>query len=57
MIELPKEENPYIVLLNIQKCVNTYMGSILYKCSDWMVICDIALNRIDAYDRQSEGKK
>lgn len=47
MIDITKEEKPCIGLLNIQKCVNTYMGSILYKCSDKLLICDIVLNRID----------
>lgn len=47
MIDTTKWENPCIGLLNIQKCVNTYMGSIIYKCSDKLLICDIVLNRID----------
>ena len=47
MIDTTKGENPCIGLLNIQKCVNTYMGSIIYKCSDKLLICDIVLNRID----------
>lgn len=46
MIDISKK-NPCIGLLNIQKCVNTYMGSIIYKCSDKLLICDIVLNRID----------
>lgn len=47
MIDTSKEKNPCIGLLNIQKCINTYMGSIIYKCSDKLLICDIVLNRID----------
>lgn len=47
MIDISKEKNPCVGLLNIQKCVNTYMGSIIYKCSDKLLICDIVLNRID----------
>lgn len=47
MIDTSKEKTPCIGLLNIQKCVNTYMGSIIYKCSDKLLICDIVLNRID----------
>ena len=47
MIDPAKGEKPCIGLLNIQKCVNTYMGSIIYKCSDKLLICDIVLNRID----------
>ncbi|MDE6663362.1 MAG: GHKL domain-containing protein [Lachnospiraceae bacterium] len=47
MIDTTKGENPCIGLLNIQKCVNTYMGSIIYKCSDKLLMCDIVLNRID----------
>ncbi len=47
MIDTSKKKNPCIGLLNIQKCVNTYMGSIIYKCSDKLLICDIVLNRID----------
>ena len=47
MIDATKGENPCIGLLNIQKCVNVYMGSIIYKCSNRLLICDIVLNRID----------
>lgn len=47
MIDVPKEKKPSVGLLNIQKCVNTYMGSIIYKCSGKLLICDIVLNRID----------
>ena len=47
MIDTSKEKNPCIGLLNIQKCVNTYMGSVIYKCTDKLLICDIVLNRID----------
>lgn len=47
MIDIPKEKKPSVGLLNIQKCVNTYMGSIIYKCSGKLLTCDIVLNRID----------
>lgn len=47
MIDIPVEKKPCVGLLNIQKCVDTYMGSIIYKCSDKLLICDIILNRID----------
>lgn len=47
MIDTSKAKNPCVGLLNIQKCVNAYMGSIIYKCSDKLLICDIVLNRID----------
>lgn len=47
MIDTTKEENHCIGLLNIQKCVNAYMGSIIYKCLDKLLICDIILNRTD----------
>lgn len=47
MIDASKEKNPCIGLLNIQKCVNTYMGSVIYKCSNKLLVCDIVLNRID----------
>lgn len=47
MIDIPVEKKPCVGLLNIQKCVDTYMGSIIYKCSDELLICDIILNRID----------
>ena len=47
IIDAAKGEKPCIGLLNIQKCVNAYMGSIIYKCSDKLLICDIVLNRID----------
>lgn len=45
MIDISKEKNPCIGLLNIQKCVDAYMGSILYKSSGNLLICDIVLNR------------
>lgn len=47
MIDIPVEREPCVGLLNIQKCVDTYMGSIIYKCSNKLLICDIVLNRID----------
>lgn len=34
-------------LLNIQKCIEAYNGSIIYKCHGNMLVCDIVLNRID----------
>lgn len=36
-----------IGLLNIQKCVDAYDGSITYKCSGQLLTCDIFLNRKD----------
>lgn len=36
-----------IGLLNIQRCVNAYDGSILYKNAIGTLICDIILNRTD----------
>ena len=47
MIDIPVVRIPCVGLLNIQKCVDTYMGSIIYKCTDKLLICDIVLNRID----------
>lgn len=34
-------------ILNIQRCIEYYLGSIIYKSSDQMLICDIILNRLD----------
>lgn len=36
-----------IGLLNIQRCIEDYIGSIIYKYSNNMLICDIILNRVD----------
>lgn len=47
LIDTDKEKKNGVGLLNIQKCVNTYVGSIIYKCSRQLIICDILLNRID----------
>lgn len=47
MIDVVGSGNPCIGLHNIQKCVNNYMGSIIYKCSDKLLVCDIVLNRTD----------
>lgn len=40
-----------IGLLNIQRCVNAYGGSIIYKKIDNRLICDILLNRIDSLEK------
>lgn len=34
-------------LLNIQRCIEDYLGSIIYKYSDPLLVCDIILNRVD----------
>lgn len=47
IIDVSKENNSCVGLLNIQKCVKTYMGDVMYKCSGQLLICDIVLNRID----------
>lgn len=36
-----------IGLLNIQRCIEAYIGSILYKYADDMLVCDIILNRVE----------
>ncbi len=34
-------------LLNIQRCIEDYLGSIIYKFSDQLLVCDIVLNKVD----------
>lgn len=34
-------------LLNIQRCIEDYLGSIIYKYSNQLLVCDIVLNRVD----------
>lgn len=34
-------------LLNIQRCIENYLGSIIYTCSEQQLVCDIVLNQID----------
>ena len=34
-------------LLNIQRCIEDYLGSIIYKYFNQLLICDIVLNRVD----------
>ena len=36
-----------IGLQNIQKCAQAYVGSIIYKYQEHMLLCDIVLNRTD----------
>ena len=38
--------------LNIQRCVNAYGGSIIYKMVDNKLICDIVLNRSDSLEKE-----
>lgn len=37
-----------IGLLNIERCVEAYDGSIIFKCTEELLICDIILNRTDS---------
>ena len=37
--------NKGIGILNIERCVETYMGSIIYSCRSDIICCDIILNR------------
>ena len=37
--------NKGIGILNIERCVETYMGSIIYSCKNGILCCDIILNR------------
>lgn len=34
-------------LLNIQRCIEDYLGSIIFKYSGQLLVCDIVLNRVD----------
>ena len=45
--KLISENKKGIGLLNIQRCVERYEGSIIYKCTEQMLICDIILNKRD----------
>lgn len=36
-----------IGILNIERCVETFHGSMIYSCENHMLRCDIILNRID----------
>lgn len=46
-IDNSDKERKGIGLLNIQRCIEDYIGSIIYKYSNNMLICDIILNRVD----------
>lgn len=46
-IDRKKNNEMGVGLLNIQKCIEKYLGSIIYKCSDRLLVCDIVLNQID----------
>lgn len=39
--------NKGIGILNIERCVEAYKGSIFYSCENCLLCCDIILNRID----------
>lgn len=34
-------------LLNIQRCIEDYLGSIIYKYFNQLLVCDIVLNKVD----------
>ncbi len=46
-IELENVKRNGVGLLNIQRCIEDYLGSIIYKYSAPLLICDIILNRVD----------
>ena len=46
-IENARSKGTGIGLQNIQKCVQAYVGSIIYKYQEHMLLCDIVLNRTD----------
>lgn len=46
-IDNASKERKGVGLLNIQRCIEDYIGSIIYKYSDDLLICDIILNRVD----------
>ena len=46
-IENARSKGIGIGLQNIQKCVEAYVGSIIYKYQEHMLLCDIVLNRTD----------
>lgn len=46
--ELP---NKGIGILNIERCVNTYGGNIIYKCEGHLLFCNIILNRTEGDER------
>lgn len=41
-----QDEKKGIGIMNIERCVNTYDGSIIYKCENELFVCDIVLSRI-----------
>lgn len=46
-IDNAKRNKHGVGLLNIQKCIEAYVGSIIYKYHDYMLVCDIVLNKVD----------
>lgn len=46
-IDVEKNNKTGVGLLNIQKCIEKYLGSMIYKCSGQLLVCDIFLNKID----------
>lgn len=40
-------QNKGIGILNIERCVENYQGSIFYSCKKQLLCCDIILNRLD----------
>ena len=46
-IENARSKRTGIGLQNIQKCVQAYVGSVIYKYQEHMLLCDIVLNRTD----------
>lgn len=46
-IENARSKGTGIGLQNIQKCVEAYVGSMIYKYQEHMLLCDIVLNRTD----------
>lgn len=46
-IVCPEKDKSCIGLMNIQRCVDTYDGSIIYRNLDNLLVCDIVLNKVD----------
>ncbi len=46
-IDNTNKDRQGVGLLNIQRCIEDYIGSIIYKYSNNILICDIILNRVD----------
>lgn len=47
IIDDTNDKRKGVGILNIQRCIEFYLGSIIYKSSDQMLVCDIILNRLD----------